>query len=155
MSLPQSLHERSFSTIHAASPAGESVSPTAAVCGLVRWMAAYAPSAAPQAADSSNHLRSSAVSSPDPREDRHARIRSIHGDHALRMVEGQRAAHVTAQAAHQLCPQSGHRDRVQRRPGRSILVTETRPIGNDHVERIRRVGAARSAARACSGLSAG
>jgi len=31
MSPAQSLHERSFSTIHAASPAGESVSPTAAV----------------------------------------------------------------------------------------------------------------------------
>jgi len=37
---PQSLHERSFSSTHAASPAGESVRPTAAVCGLVRCMAA-------------------------------------------------------------------------------------------------------------------
>ena len=40
MSPSQSLHARSFSTIHAASPAGESVSPTAAVCGFVRCMAA-------------------------------------------------------------------------------------------------------------------
>jgi hypothetical protein len=39
MSPPQSLHARIFSTIHAASPAGESVSPTAAVCGLVRCIA--------------------------------------------------------------------------------------------------------------------
>jgi hypothetical protein len=36
----QSLHARSFSTIHAASPAGESVSPKAAVWGLVRCVAA-------------------------------------------------------------------------------------------------------------------
>jgi hypothetical protein len=36
----QSLHARSFSTIHAASPAGESVSPKAAVWGFVRCMAA-------------------------------------------------------------------------------------------------------------------
>ena len=35
----KSLHARSFSTIYAASPAGESVSPTAAVCGFVRCMA--------------------------------------------------------------------------------------------------------------------
>jgi hypothetical protein len=40
MSPPQSLHARSFSTIHAASPAGESVSPKAAVWGFVRCMAA-------------------------------------------------------------------------------------------------------------------
>ena len=36
---PQSLHARSFSTIQEASPAGESVRPTAAVWGLVRWIA--------------------------------------------------------------------------------------------------------------------
>ncbi|WFR67184.1 hypothetical protein P9139_00510 [Curtobacterium flaccumfaciens] len=36
----QSLHDRSFSTIHAASPAGESFRPTAAVCGLVRCIIA-------------------------------------------------------------------------------------------------------------------
>ncbi|MBP2363305.1 hypothetical protein JOF59_005705 [Streptomyces clavifer] len=36
----QSLHARSFSTIQAASPAGESVSPIAAVWGFVRCMEA-------------------------------------------------------------------------------------------------------------------
>jgi hypothetical protein len=36
----QSLQARSFSTIHAASPTGESVSPNAAVCGFVRCIAA-------------------------------------------------------------------------------------------------------------------
>ena len=39
MSPSQSLQARSFSTIQEASPAGESVRPTAAVCGLVRWIA--------------------------------------------------------------------------------------------------------------------
>ena len=33
----QSLHARSFSTIHAASPIGESWRAKARVCGFVRW----------------------------------------------------------------------------------------------------------------------
>ena len=33
-----SLHERHFSAIHAARPAGESLSPNATVCGLVDWI---------------------------------------------------------------------------------------------------------------------
>lgn len=37
---PQSLHDRNFSTIHEASPAGESVRLTATVWGLVRCIAA-------------------------------------------------------------------------------------------------------------------
>ena len=41
----QSLQLRSFSTIQAAIPAGESASPTARVCGLVACSRAYAPSA--------------------------------------------------------------------------------------------------------------
>ena len=43
---PQSLQLRSFSTIQAASPAGESPSPAASVCGLVDCSSAYAPSLA-------------------------------------------------------------------------------------------------------------
>ena len=35
---PQSLQLRNFSTIQAASPAGESFRPKPSVCGLVRWM---------------------------------------------------------------------------------------------------------------------
>jgi hypothetical protein len=35
ISPPQSLQVRNFSTIHAANPAGESVSPYASVCGFV------------------------------------------------------------------------------------------------------------------------
>jgi hypothetical protein len=35
---PQSDHCRNFSRIQAASPAGESVSPKASVCGRVPWI---------------------------------------------------------------------------------------------------------------------
>jgi len=35
---PQSLHVRNFSTIHAASPTGESLRPKASVCGRVPWI---------------------------------------------------------------------------------------------------------------------
>ncbi len=35
---PQSLHALNFSTIHAARPAGESVSPYASVWGFVPWI---------------------------------------------------------------------------------------------------------------------
>lgn len=63
MSPSQSLHARSFSTIHAASPAGESVRPKAAVWGFVRCTAAYAPSAAPHAAASASQVRSSGARS--------------------------------------------------------------------------------------------
>jgi hypothetical protein len=35
---PVSAHERHFSRIHAASPAGESLSAYASVCGLVDWI---------------------------------------------------------------------------------------------------------------------
>ena len=35
---PQSVQARNFSTIHAASPAGESVSAKASVCGRVPWI---------------------------------------------------------------------------------------------------------------------
>ncbi|MFQ1003902.1 hypothetical protein [Modestobacter sp. SSW1-42] len=41
---PQSLHARSSSTIQAASPAGESPSATAGVCGRVDCSGMYAPS---------------------------------------------------------------------------------------------------------------
>ena len=41
---PQSLHLWNFSTIHAASPAGESFNPGARLSGLVPWISAYAPS---------------------------------------------------------------------------------------------------------------
>jgi hypothetical protein len=41
---PQSLHARNFSTIHAASPTGESFKPGARLCGFVDWISAYVPS---------------------------------------------------------------------------------------------------------------
>ena len=42
--LPSPLQARNFSTIQAASPAGESFGAGASVCGRVPWMNAYAPS---------------------------------------------------------------------------------------------------------------
>src|SRR5688500_4689168 len=39
----QSLHRSNFSVSHAASPIGESLSPSASVCGLWPWINAYAP----------------------------------------------------------------------------------------------------------------
>ena len=38
VAMSPSLHSRNFSTIHAASPIGESVSAYDSVCGFVPWM---------------------------------------------------------------------------------------------------------------------
>ena len=51
----QSLQARSFSTIQAASPSGESESPSAAVIGLVDCIAVYAASASAMARPASRY----------------------------------------------------------------------------------------------------
>ena len=157
MSPSQSLHARSFSTIQAASPAGESVSPKAAVWGFVRCMAAYAPSVAPQAAAPSSQARSSGVEVRRVAgEDGQARVGAVDGHHPVGVVEREVAAHVAADVparraeprvaedAHQLGPQAGDGDGVERRAGGAVGVPVARHVGHDHVERVGRIGAVRA-----------
>src|SRR5262249_53891197 len=57
----QSLQRWKNCTSHAASPAGESASPTASSRGRVPWISAYAPSAFWNSAIASRYLRSACV----------------------------------------------------------------------------------------------
>ena len=77
----------------------------------------------------------------------------MHGHHPAGVIEPEVAAHVAAevparraeprvaQDAHQLGPQAGDRDGVQRRPGRVAGVPVARHVRHHHVERVRGVGA--------------
>ena len=143
-----SLQDRSFSTIQAASPAGESFRPTPAVCGLVRCTAAYAPSAAPQAAmfrsqscssslsvvgsvttGSPASVRCTATTRSGWSSARYAR------DAAPDVAAGDREA-LVAEDRHELRPEPRDRDGVQHRAGRVVGVAEPGHVRHDDVERV-------------------
>ena len=63
---PQSLHDRHFSTIHAARPAGESCSAYDRVWGFVDWIAPYAYSSRTQRSEACAKARSSSESGREP-----------------------------------------------------------------------------------------
>ena len=79
----------------------------------------------------------------------------MHGDDPVGVVEREVAADVAAEVAagraeprvaedaHQLRPEPGDGDGVQRRP-RAVGVAEARQVRHDDVERVRRVAAVRS-----------
>ena len=153
----QSLHARSFSTIHAASPAGESVSPNG---GGLRLRAVHGGVGALGRAPGRGALEPGALLGREvgrvAGEDGHARVGAVDGHDPVGVVEREVAAHVAADVparraeprvaedAHQLGPQAGDGDGVERRPGRAVGVPVARHVGHDHVERVGGVGAVRA-----------
>jgi hypothetical protein len=89
-------------------------------------------------------------------EDGHARVGAVHGHHPVGVVEREVAAHVAADVPargakprvaehpHQLGPQAGDGDRVQRRAGGAIGVPVARHVGHDHVKRVGGIGTVRA-----------
>ena len=157
MSPSQSLHARSFSTIHAASPAGESVSPNGGGLGL---RAVHGGVGALGRAPRRGALEPGALLGREVRrvagEDGQARVGAVDGHDPVGVVEREVAAHVAADVparraeprvaedAHELGPQAGDGDGVQRRAGGAVGVPEARHVGHDHVERVGGVGAVRA-----------
>ena len=153
----QSLHARSFSTIHAASPAGESVSPNGGGLGLG---AVHGGVGALGRAPGRGALEPGALLGREVRrvagEDGQARVGAVDGHDPVGVVEPEVAAHVAADVparraeprvaedAHELGPQAGDGDGVERRAGRAVGVPVARHVGHDHVERVGGVGAVRA-----------
>ena len=85
-----------------------------------------------------------------------ARVGAVHGYDPVGVVQREVAAHVAAevparyaeprvtQNTHELGPQAGHGDGVQRPAGRAIGVPVARQVRHDHVERVGGVSAMRA-----------
>ena len=156
MSPPQSLHARSFSTIHAASPAGESVSPDRR--GL-RLGALHRHVGALGRAPGRHVRHRGALLGRQvggvPQVDRHPRVHAVDGRDPFGVVQREEVAHpaadvpaggaepLVAEAVQQSGPQASDGDRVERRAGRAVGVPVAGHVGHDHVERVGGIAAVR------------